>query len=77
MKIRYMLLMACVVASVTAVAGPVARWKSVTHDFGAFDEDMGKVTSDFVVFNDGDAPMMIYAHVRHAAVRSRISHPTL
>lgn len=61
MKIRYMLLTVCVVASATAVAGPVARWKSVTHDFGAFDEDMGKVTSDFVVFNDGDAPMMIYA----------------
>lgn len=61
MNPRYLLLSACVAISATAFAGSVARWKSVSHDFGAFDEDMGKVTSDFVVVNDGDAPMMIYA----------------
>lgn len=62
MEIRYILLSAGILAaSMPAVAGPVARWKSVSHDFGAFDEDMGKVSSDFVVVNDGDAPLMIYA----------------
>lgn len=61
MSARYLLLSACLLASSAAFAGPVAHWKSVTHDFGAFDEDMGKVTSDFVLVNEGDAPLMIYA----------------
>lgn len=52
---------AMLLASAHAYGGPVARWKAVTHDFGAFDEDMGKVTSDFVLVNDGDAPLIIYA----------------
>ncbi len=52
---------ALLLTAAAATAGPVARWNSVTHDFGAFDEDMGKVTSDFILVNDGDEPMMIYA----------------
>lgn len=44
-----------------ATASPVARWKSTVHDFGAFDEDMGKVTTAFTLVNDGDEPLVIYA----------------
>ncbi len=61
MKTGLTFLSACLLVSSAALAGPVARWKSTSHDFGAFDEDMGKVTSDFVLVNDGDSPLMIYA----------------
>ena len=40
-------------------AGPVGRWLETTHDFGAFDEDMGNVTTEFRIINEGDEPLVI------------------
>lgn len=44
-----------------AQAAPEATWLTKSHDFGAFDEDMGKVSCDFKVVNTGDEPLMILA----------------
>lgn len=46
-------------ASLAVSAGPVARWVARTHDFGAFAEDDGPVTTSFTLVNDGDAPLVI------------------
>lgn len=42
-----------------ANAGGVGRWLETSHDFGAFDEDMGNVTTTFRLVNDGDEPISI------------------
>ena len=44
---------------VCASAGATGRWLETEHDFGAFDEDMGNVTTTFRLVNDGDAPLSI------------------
>lgn len=44
---------------VCASAGASGRWLETEHDFGAFDEDMGNVTTTFRLVNDGDAPLSI------------------
>lgn len=36
-----------------------AHWLGKVHDFGAFDEDMGVVTCEFRVVNDGTEPLVI------------------
>lgn len=49
-----------ILASATTMnAGPVGRWLKTSHDFGAFDEDMGNVTTEFRLLNEGDAPLVI------------------
>lgn len=58
--IRYAAVCAAVfAAAATLNAGPVGRWLETTHDFGAFDEDMGNVTTEFRLVNDGDEPLVI------------------
>jgi hypothetical protein len=42
-----------------ATAQPQAQWLSTTHSFGAFDEDLGKVTTYFKVVNVGDKPLSL------------------
>lgn len=42
-----------------AMAQPKARWIESSHDFGAFDEDMGPVSCQFYVVNDGTEPLVI------------------
>lgn len=42
-----------------AAAQPQAHWLNTTHSFGAFDEDMGSVTTYFKVVNTGDKPLSI------------------
>lgn len=37
------------------------RWLSTTHDFGAFDEDMGPVSCEFTFVNEGSEPISITA----------------
>ncbi|MBD5174906.1 MAG: DUF1573 domain-containing protein [Bacteroidales bacterium] len=37
------------------------RWLATTHDFGAFDEDMGPVTCQFTFVNDGSEPIAVTA----------------
>lgn len=46
-------------STMAAAAGPSGRWLETTHDFGAFDEDMGNVTTTFRLVNDGDSPLSI------------------
>ncbi|MEG1585374.1 MAG: DUF1573 domain-containing protein [Bacteroidales bacterium] len=43
---------------------PVLTFKQTTHDFGTFDEEKGKVTTEFEFTNTGNAPLLI---VRTAA----------
>lgn len=51
---------AIMLACTSAWAGsPAVNWISTTHDFGAFDEDLGPVTTYFKGINTGDAPLMI------------------
>lgn len=42
-----------------ATAQPQAQWLSTTHSFGAFDEDLGKVTTYFKVVNVGNKPLSL------------------
>lgn len=42
-------------------AGPVIRWDSTRHDFGAFDEDLSTVRCTFRGVNAGDEPLVIFS----------------
>ena len=46
-----------VTVATTAMAGN--EWLSTTHDFGAFDENLGKVYCDFKLVNSGPEPISI------------------
>lgn len=43
----------------SVAAAPKAHWLEVTHNFGAFNEEMGIVTTAFKVVNTGDEPLLI------------------
>lgn len=59
---RYFILSSLIaVSSALCNAAPQVKWLETTHDFGAFDEDMGNVTADFRLVNTGDEPLVIYA----------------
>lgn len=49
------------VVAVAQGAGAEVRWLATTHDFGAFDEDMGPVSCEFTFVNDGSEPIAITA----------------
>ncbi|MCM1020706.1 MAG: DUF1573 domain-containing protein [Muribaculum sp.] len=59
MKKRLLIALAVASQIVMIQAGPVGRWLETVHDFGAFDEDMGNVTTTFRLVNDGDEPLSI------------------
>ena len=40
-------------------AAPSVRWLETRHDFGAFDEDLGPVSTVFKLVNTGDSPVSI------------------
>lgn len=62
MKILRSILSICAVAGAMSLyAQPQARWLQNVHDFGAFDEDMGPVTSTFELVNTGTEPLVIIA----------------
>lgn len=48
---------------IAAVAAPTVsgqvRWLDPTHDFGAFSEDLGNVTAEFKMVNEGETPVKI------------------
>ncbi len=52
------LLGACCAAA--AMAGPVIKWDSTCHDFGAFNEDLSTVTCTFRGINTGDDTLVLY-----------------
>lgn len=49
------------ISTAHANAAVSAKWLETAHDFGAFDEDMGRVSTDFRLVNTGDEPLMIFA----------------
>ncbi len=58
-------LLSCGIAIAAMSFQPLAaqvRWLETEHDFGAFDEDGGKVTTDFKFVNDG-AEQLVINHV--------------
>ncbi|MDE5844140.1 MAG: DUF1573 domain-containing protein [Muribaculaceae bacterium] len=42
-------------------AGPHIKWDKTVHDFGAFDENNGRVTCRMTFVNDGNKPLVITA----------------
>lgn len=48
-----------VASVVAATAVSSVKWLGKTHDFGAFDENDGKVTCQFSFVNDGDEPVTV------------------
>lgn len=48
-----------VATALTSYAKAQVTWNETTHDFGAFDEESGRVTFDFVYTNTGDEPVSI------------------
>ncbi|MDE7125423.1 MAG: DUF1573 domain-containing protein, partial [Muribaculaceae bacterium] len=62
MKFRHTFLSIIMTACTTAAwGGPHAKWLSTTHNFGAFSEETGIVTTTFRVVNTGDEPLLILA----------------
>lgn len=41
--------------------GPEIRWLETVHDFGAFDESVGMVTTTFKAVNTGTEPLVIFS----------------
>ncbi len=50
---------AMLLAGLIATAG--GRWVATTHDFGAFDENVGTVYCEFYLVNEGSEPLAIIA----------------
>lgn len=50
-------------AAVSLIASAQVAWEETVHDFGAFDEDDGKVSTDFRFVNTSGSPLRI-DHVR-------------
>ena len=48
-------------AAVALPAAATIDWNATTHDFGAFDEDMGPASCDFVFVNNESEPVTIVA----------------
>lgn len=56
---RLTLFLAALFTAMSVSAAPQAVWLSTTHDFGAFDENLGVVTCTFEAVNTGDAPLLV------------------
>lgn len=59
MRRSSLLIAAIAVCAPLAVATPKIKWLSTDHNFGAFNESVGKVTAVFRFVNDGDEPLVI------------------
>ncbi|MCM1093331.1 MAG: DUF1573 domain-containing protein [Lachnospiraceae bacterium] len=59
--LRVLPALALAVSALSANGATSAKWLETSHDFGAFDEDMGRVSTDFRLVNTGNEPLMIYA----------------
>ena len=71
---RFVLILSAVLAGVFVTSAQV-RWLEKIHDFGAFDEDLGKVYCDFKFVNDGQEPLaIIAARANCGCTRPEFSH---
>lgn len=59
--LRTILAAAGLLTGLLASAGPEVRWSTTTHNFGAFDEEAGRVSCDFTFVNTGTEPVSIIA----------------
>ncbi|MEG2598194.1 MAG: DUF1573 domain-containing protein [Muribaculaceae bacterium] len=59
MRYRVSILCVSLLIAITAMATGEVRWLKTTHDFGAFDEDIGKVSCNIQFINDGDSAVVI------------------
>ncbi len=58
---RYITALCALCCALVLSAQPQVKWLQNVHDFGAFDEDMGPVTSTFQLVNTGTEPLVIVA----------------
>ncbi len=58
-----------------AAAAPGVRWSTTTHNFGAFDEEAGRVSCTFTFVNTGSEPVSIIA-ARPSCGCTAPSYPT-
>lgn len=61
MNCRYILFAMAILAAVAAYGEAHVRWIETTHNFGAFSEESGPVTCEFVMVNDGPGNASIVA----------------
>lgn len=61
MKKLPLTLIAALSSALLSWAGPEITWLTLSHNFGAFDEDHGPVAYDFSFVNTGDAPLTVLA----------------
>lgn len=59
MKLRYIFLPLAAICSLLGAAQPKLSWIATVHDFGAFKEDIGIVTTTFRAVNAGNAPLTV------------------
>ncbi|MBG0859880.1 MAG: DUF1573 domain-containing protein [Bacteroidales bacterium] len=56
---RLLFSLSMILAGASLIAQPLMRISAGEHDFGKFKEEAGKQTFDFIVSNNGNAPLMI------------------
>ncbi|MDE6854509.1 MAG: DUF1573 domain-containing protein [Muribaculaceae bacterium] len=59
--LRKFITLCTILTTAAAFAGPSAKWLETTHNFGAFDEDLGPVSCDFLYVNTSSEPLSITA----------------
>lgn len=59
MKLRFFSLVCAIASTLALSAESAVEWASTIHNFGAFDEDNGKVECTFTFTNTGDEPVAI------------------
>lgn len=59
--LRNFISLCAICGAMSLSAQPQVKWLQNVHDFGAFDEDLGPVTSSFQLVNTGDEPLVIIA----------------
>lgn len=56
---RSLITLALVIGATAAYAGAKIEWNQKKYDFGAFREEAGPATANFVYYNTGDEPLVI------------------
>lgn len=59
--LRHITVIAALAAAIALPARESVRWSATTHNFGAFDEDAGRVSCNFTFVNTGTEPVSIIA----------------
>lgn len=73
-SIRTSLLTAVTAVTVSLCSTAQVRWLSTEHDFGAFAEELGPVTTEFLMINESQRPVTIL-HAQASCGCTRPSYP--